>query len=144
MSRHGYAEGDDDWCEDGDCGECPYCDYRARVDEARRTPEGQRFLKEMITAVAQEPGLCSGVLLNMEGAVCAIGAVLKQRGTPMEPEEEDDYSEWAADEIALMAEIPEELAQEIMYENDEWGGDPASVKRHMLAWAKAGLEPDGR
>ena len=139
MSRHGYTE-DGEWCEGEDCGECDYCLWRARVDEAIAKPESQDFLAELAKVGPLESGFCSRVLMNEEGAVCAIGAVLKHRGEKLEPEDEDYGSEWAPDEVALLAGIPEELAQEIMFENDEWGGSPEKVRDHMVAWAKARLK----
>lgn len=152
MSRHGYTDDDGDACEQEDCGECGACNWRERVADALASNQGQGFLREMVAAVEQEPGLCSRALLTTEGEVCAIGAVLRQRGEKVEPEDPDDYSDWAPDEIALLAGIPEEMAQEVMYQNDEWSGSPADVRTHMLAWARVKIKdgtdpsttPEGR
>ena len=91
--------------------------WRGQVASAIRGKRGQAFLLEMWRAMQALPAhrLTFDELENeYDGSVCAIGSVGKARGVDMSKLEPDDY-----DGIAAAFGIPQQLAQEIMYLNDE-------------------------
>lgn len=108
MSRSGYTDDCDGW---------ELIKWRGAVASAIRGRRGQSFLREMLTAL---DSLESKTLIRDEliedGAVCAIGAVGKSRGLPMENIDPEDR-----EAVATAFEIPHALACEVMYMNDEWG-----------------------
>lgn len=117
MSRSGYSE-----CDDGN--DWGLIRWRGAVASAIRGKRGQAFLKEMVEALdaLPEPKLVADVLEDEEGAVCGIGSVGRARGVDMSKIDIEDR-----EAIAAHFGIPEALAAEIMYENDE--NAPWSLKR---------------
>ena len=109
MSRSGYTDdcdNDFDWIR-----------WRGQVASTIRGKRGQAFLLEMWRAMQALPAhkLTSDELENeYDGAVCAIGSVGKARGIDMSKLDPEDY-----DGIAGAFGIPHQLAQEIMWLNDE-------------------------
>ena len=108
MSRSGYMD---------DCEQWDLIRWRGQVASAIRGKRGQAFMLEMWRAMQALPAqrLTSGELHNeYDGSVCAIGSVGKMRGVDMSALDPEDY-----ESIAAAFGIPHQLAQEIMYENDE-------------------------
>jgi hypothetical protein len=108
LGRSGY----DDY--DGDCDQWANIRWRGAVSSAIRGKRGQAFLKEMLAAldVLPEKKLIAGEL-ELDGQVCALGAVGKVRGIDMSDINPEDYAH-----VAKTFGIPRALACEIMYEND--------------------------
>lgn len=106
MSRSGYMD---------DCEQWDLIRWRGQVASAIRGKRGQAFLLEMWKAMQAlpEPKLIAHDL-EAEGAVCAIGSVGKARGVDMSKLDPDDY-----EAVAAAFGIPHQLAQEIVYMNDE-------------------------
>ena len=108
MSRSGYMDDVDNW---------DLIRWRGQVASAMRGKRGQAFLLEMWKAMQALPAhrLTANELANeYDGAVCAIGSVGKARGVDMSKLDPEDY-----EGIAYAFGIPSQLAQEIMYLNDE-------------------------
>lgn len=133
MSRSGYND---------DCGDnWQFICWRGAVASAMRGKNGQAFLKEMLAALDALPDkrLISYDLEN-SGEVCALGAVGKARGTPMDIDPEDHEA------VAARFGIPHSLACEVMFMNDEFNAwkkeTPEDRFLRMRAWvAKQIKEP---
>lgn len=109
MSRSDYID---------DCEQWDLIRWRGQVASAIRGKRGQAFLLEMWRAMQALPAhrLTADELENeYDGTVCAIGSVGKARGVDMSKIDPEDY-----DAIASAFGIPRQLAQEIMYLNDEF------------------------
>ena len=101
-----------------DCEQWSMICWRGQVASAMRGKRGQAFLLEMWKAMQALPAhrLTANELENeYDGAVCAIGSVGKARGVDMSKLDPEDY-----EAIARAFGIPHQLAQEIMYLNDEY------------------------
>lgn len=107
MSRSGYSDDcDNDW---------QAIMWRGAVASALRGKRGQSFLKEMLAALDAMPEKkLIAHELEQEGAVCAIGAVGKNRGIDMSELDPEDYQG-----VANKFGISRALAQEIVFMNDE-------------------------
>lgn len=107
MSRSGYSDDmDDQW---------QFIKWRGQVAATIRGKRGQAFLLEMWKAMQSLPERkLIADDLEREGAVCAIGSVGKARGVDMSIIDPENY-----EAIAALFGIPQQLAQEIMYLNDE-------------------------
>ena len=131
MSRSGYSEDVDGW---------DLIQWRGAVASAIRGRRGQAFLLEMwkaLTALAQ-PRLITHNLVEEDGAVCALGAVGKQRGldmTTLDPENTEG--------VAGAFNINEKLAAEIVYMNDEgvFHETPEERYARMKRWIEHNLLP---
>lgn len=137
MSRAGYSDDLDNW---------QWIKWRGQVASAIRGKRGQAFLRELLAAldslpekklVAQE--------FEAEGAVCALGSVARQRGVDLSQFDPEDYE--VGERIGAALGIAQQLAREIMYENDEfrlWDPGVGRIKdpdreaaarwEHMRAW----------
>lgn len=113
MSRSGYID---------DCEQWDLIKWRGQVASTIRGKRGQAFLLEMWKAMQSlpEPKLITNAL-EADGAVCALGAVGKARGIDMSKIDPED---WAS--VTNAFGIPHQLAQEIMYLNDDafWNATP--------------------
>lgn len=131
MSRHGYI----DEC---DLDQFALIRWRGAVLKAIRGKRGQAFLREMIAALDAMPekALAESVLVGKEGEVCAMGCVLKQRGTDTKEIDPEDY-----EAVAKITGLAEAMVREIAYENDEGWYDETPEKRwtRMRAWAEKNL-----
>lgn len=144
MSRSGYS---DDGDGDGNWG---WIQWRGRVASALRGKRGQAFLQEMLEAMAALP-VRRLIADELEGSdrvsfshwgeieapsVCAIGAVGKARGIDMTGIDPEDYGR-----VAQVFNIPEVLAQEIVYMNDEacWRETPEARFDRMRKWIEVEL-----
>lgn len=128
MSRSNYSE-------DYDFDNWQMIRWRGAVESAMNGKRGQAFLKEMLRAIdaLPEPKLIAD-RLEAEGAVCAIGAVGKQRGIDMSKLNPDD-----PEGIAAAFGISDAQAREIVYVNDEWDHRERPEVRYcrMRNWIKA-------
>ena len=110
MSRSGYSEDLDQW---------ELIKWRGQVASALRGKRGQAFLVEMLAALDAMPEkrLIAHDLVN-EGEVCAIGSVAVARGIDVSNLDPDE-----PEQIAAAFGIAHQMAQEIVYMNDECSGN---------------------
>lgn len=111
MSRSEYSDGYDGWA---------LIRWRGAVASAIRGKRGQAFLRALRDALDAMPEkrLVAQEFQRLDGEVCAIGAMAKQRGVDLG----DDWKIYgdARGLVAEMFDIAESLAAEVMYVNDEW------------------------
>lgn len=110
MSRSGYSDDyDDDPLATGR--------WRAQVASSIRGKRGQKFLRDLIEALdaLPEKELIANELVDQSGCVCALGALGKRRGVDLETVDTEDY-----DTLGGIFDIAHQLAQEVMWENDEY------------------------
>jgi len=133
VSRHGYS---DDCYDDLAMGR-----WNGAVRSAIRGKRGQAFLREMIAALdaLPEKRLASSVLVGPHGEVCAMGCVLKARGTDTTNVDPEEY-----ETVAAVTGLAEAMVREIAYENDEgnWRETPEQRWSRMRVWAERGLLPE--
>lgn len=133
MSRSGYTDDmDDQWA---------LIRYRGAVRSAIRGKRGQAFLREMLAALDAMPEkrLVANEL-EMDGQVCAIGAVGRSRGVDMNALDPED-----PEKVAEVFGVNEKLAREIVWENDEAAcGEESPEKRfeRMRGWITRNLLPE--
>lgn len=127
MSRSGYSDDCDGWA---------LIRWRGAVASAIRGKRGQAFLREVLAALdaIEDKRLIFGELVDADGEFCALGAVGHCRGIDLKA---IDYEDREA--VAKAFGIPEALAAEIMFENDDdfWfssGKEPEHRWRHMRNW----------
>lgn len=106
MSRSGYSD---------DCEQWSMIRWRGAVASAIRGKRGQAFLRELLDALdaLPEKRLIAGDIVR-EGEVCAIGALGLRRGVDMTALDPEDH-----EAVAGAFGIPNALACELFYENDE-------------------------
>lgn len=128
MSRSGYSSDDLDHLALGR--------WRAQVASALRGKRGQKLLSDIIEALDAMPEkvLIAGDLENSEG-VCALGAVGRVRGVSLASLDTYDY-----EELGAAFDIAHQLAQEVMYVNDEWARTPEERWRIVREWAESKLK----
>jgi hypothetical protein len=128
MSRHGYSDDCDDDLAMGR--------WRGQVMSAIRGKRGQAFLKELVETLEAMPvkRLIKNEL-RKDGEVCALGALGVKRGLDLEAMDPEDY-----EGVATEFGIATQLAQEIVYENDEICSKPEQRWAHIHAWAKRHLK----
>jgi hypothetical protein len=119
MSRSGYS----DDCENVGL-------WQAAVDRAIAGKRGQKFLREMVTALDAMPvkELITGELVRDDAHVCAIGAVAVARKL--------DVSDLDGTDGAKVGDrfgIARAMACEIVYQNDEW--QPLPVRAPDGGWS---------
>jgi hypothetical protein len=129
MSRSGYSDDIDNW---------QLIKWRGAVASASRGKRGQSFFLELIAALDALPEKkLIAHDLEAEGAVCALGAVGKRRGTDMSKVDPEDR-----DSVAGLFNLPHALTCEVVYMNDEWGPaneTPEARWSRIRAWAVANL-----
>lgn len=108
--------------------------WSGAVASAFKGKRGQAFLKEMLAALdaLPEKRLIENDLEQIDGAVCALGAVGKARGVDMKKVDPEDHHR-----VAATFSIPHALACEIMFTNDEgfgWRITPEERFIRMRAW----------
>jgi hypothetical protein len=136
MSRSGYSDDYDNYA-------VLMC-YRGVVASATRGKRGQRFFRELVAAldVMPEKRLIAHDLENPEG-VCALGALGKQKGVALPRlDPEDDYGE-NGDRLAPVFDIASQLANEVMYMNDDRSENDSPERRwkRMRDWAARQIIP---
>lgn len=131
MSRSGYMDDIDPW---------DLIRWRGQVASCIKGKRGQAFLLEMWRAMQALPAhkLTRDELVEHDGTVCALGSVGKARGLDMSNLDIEDY-----DAIAAAFGIPHQLAQEIMFMNDEmyYYATPEERFEKMSKWIEANLRP---
>jgi len=130
MSRSGYSEDLDDW---------DLIRWRGQVASAIRGKRGQKLLKDLLAALDAMPEkeLIAEELEAEDGAVCALGCLGKARGLNMSNLDPED-----PDQVAVAFDIAPQLAQEIVYENDEgrYGETPQQRWTRMRAWVASRVD----
>lgn len=106
MSRSGYTEDLDQW---------ELAMWRGQVKSATRGKRGQRMFVELKAALEamSSKRLVKDDLVTDGGDVCALGALGKARGVPM-----DQLDVLDPDEIGKAFDIAPQLAQEVVFMND--------------------------
>lgn len=125
MSRHGYSDDCDDDLALGR--------WRGQVASAIRGKRGQNLLKDLVEALDAMPEkkLIREELKTAEGQNCALGVLGAKRGIDLTLVDPKDY-----ETVAEIFDIAEQLALEIVYENDEVSlNKPEERWKHMREWA---------
>lgn len=126
MSRSGYNEDIDEWA---------LIRWRGQVASSIRGKRGQKLISELAVALEAMPEkrLVREELKTTDGEVCALGAVGIARGITMDEIDPEDPSQ-----VASAFDIAEQLAREIVYENDlYWRESPEQRHSRMLKWARS-------
>lgn len=130
MSRCGYS----DELDPLDLGR-----WRAQVKSAIRGKRGQAFLRDLIAALDAMPekALVSGELQDESGCVCALGALGTKRGVDLTNLDTYDY-----DQLGDTFDIAHQLAQEVMWINDQWEYRASPERRWQVVrnWAATNLQ----
>jgi hypothetical protein len=132
MSRSGYSEDCDNlWS---------LIRWRGAVASAIRGKRGQAFLREMLAALDAMPEKrLIAEELEVRGEVCALGAVGKARRLDMSKIDPENRMQ-----VSVAFGIPEALAAEIMYENDDYPGyyekTPEQRFQGVRAWVALQLK----
>ena len=132
MSRSGYMD---------DCEQWSLICWRGQVASTIRGKRGQAFLLELWRAMQALPAhrLTRDEFQNeYDGTVCTLGAVGKARGLDMSQIDIEDY-----EAVAAAFGIPHQLAQEIMFMNDEalWRATDEERFARMSKWVETNLQP---
>ena len=130
MSRSGYSD---------DCEQWDLIRWRGAVASAIRGKRGQAFLLEMWKAMTTlpEPKLIANSLVEKDGAVCALGSVARARGLDLSNIDPED-----GDGMGTVFGIPDALAKEIMFLNDDWRTEtPEARFARMKKWIETELRP---
>ncbi len=130
MSRSGYSDGLDQW---------DLIRWRGQVASATRGKRGQALFRDLLAALDAMPEkVLIAHELEKDGEVCALGALGKARQLNMQ-----DVDPEEPDQVAAMFNIASQLAQEIVYHNDE-GGMYDETTQHrwqrMRAWVAAQIQ----
>lgn len=124
MSRHGYSD---------DYESHQLAMWRGVIMSATRGKRGQAFFRALVAALdgMTEKRLVAGDLQDEEGAVCALGCLGKAKGVDVSTLDTHDW-----DELGDLFNIAPQLAQEVMFMNDE-GGAREEANRWKLVrdWA---------
>jgi hypothetical protein len=127
MSRSGYTDDLETW---------DLIKWRGQVASAIRGRRGQIFLIDLLAALDAMPEkvLIVDDLQDAEGDVCAIGALGRARGIDMSKIDPEDPPQ-----VAAAFDIAEQLAQEVVYENDEWSRSETPQQRwtRMRRWVES-------
>lgn len=132
MSRSGYDNWECDWYT---------VMWRGAVKSAFRGRRGQAFLREMLTALDRLPERrLTKNKLEIDGEVCALGALGRDRGLDMSQIDSED-----PDTVASQFDVARAMACEIMFENDEgasdwWEETPEQRFSRMRAWVASNIK----
>jgi hypothetical protein len=130
MSRSGYCDDIESWS---------LIRWRGQVASAIRGKHGQKLLVDLYKALDSMPEkrLIAGELEAEDGAVCALGALGKSRGLDMKEVDVEDY-----DAVADMFGVAHQLAQEIVFLNDEYHyASPEERYEKMKGWVLKQILP---
>lgn len=171
MSRHGYTDGGECDSVEAVLSYGRYQGALTRAIRGTRGQSFLRELIAALDAMPVKE-LLRGVAVQSDGSCCALGAVAIARGVDIVPDfyrqdaaaklaqEEGDpndadlldeclaetLEEYGTDwyeDVAKILAIPETLARETIYTNDEgWAATPEERWREMRQWAAARLRPD--
>ena len=87
-----------------------------------------------------EKRLIAHELQSKDGAVCALGALGRERGINMQPIDPED-----AVKVAAVFDVATPLAREIVYQNDEaaYGNEtPEARYQRVLAWVQSNIREE--
>lgn len=137
MSRSGYT---DDYYDNLAAGR-----WRGIIKSATRGKRGQAFFRELVAALDAMPErrLIKNDLENQEG-VCALGCLGRQRGLDMSGVDveamADDYD---FSKLGNLFGVAEQLAQEVMWRNDEYRREATPEQRWQIVrdWAAKQIVP---
>lgn len=108
MSRSGYND-------DGDCDNWATIRWSGALKSAMRGRRGQAFFRDLLAALDAMPvKALIAESLEANGEFCTLGALGKARGIDMEPLDPEDPRQ-----VGEAFGIPESLAREVVYKNDE-------------------------
>jgi hypothetical protein len=129
VSRACYSDDLDNWA---------LIRWRGAVASAIRGKRGQAFLREMLTALDALPEKrLIPHELEQYGEVCALGSVGKLRGMDMSQIDPEEY-----EQVATAFGIPECLAREIEFENDDcYSQTPEDRYAYIYRWVERQLKP---
>jgi hypothetical protein len=130
MSRSGYSQDLEPW---------DLIRWRGQVASAIRGKRGQKLLVDLKAALEsmEDKRLWPGELKNPEGEMCALGVLGVTRGIDLDkidPEEPE--------QVADAFDIATQLAQEIVFENDEaygWHEPPEHRYIRILRWVESNI-----
>lgn len=132
MSRSGYSNDLDNWA---------MIKWRGQVASATKGKRGQQLFRDLRDALLALPvkRLITDDLIDADGDVCALGAVGKMRGVDMskvDPEEPES--------VAALFNIAPQLAQEIVFMNDEYWDlqTPEERYRLILQWTENNIKQE--
>lgn len=135
MSRSGYTDDNDDPLALGR--------WRAIIVSATRGRRGQAFFHSLADALDAMPDkrLVANELEDEEtGGVCTLGALAKQNGVSLDPDDTYDY-----EKLGATFNIANQLAQETMWMNDEAGprrGEtPEERWTRVRKWVASQIKP---
>lgn len=115
--------------------------WRGQVASAIRGKRGQAMLRDLIEALDAMPvkALIEGDLVNDSGSVCALGALGQKRGVDLDGLDTYDYAA-----LGRTFDIAHQLAQEVMFENDEghWKETPEQRWQRVRDWATKHLRAE--
>jgi hypothetical protein len=132
VSRSGYTE---EW----DSGVAM---WRGVIASATRGKRGQRFFRDLVAALDAMPvkRLIAGAL-ETDGEACALGSLARAKGETLDPGDTYDY-----DKLGATFDIAHQLAQEVMWENDEggpYGGEtPEQRWERVRRWAECQIRKE--
>ena len=127
MSRSGYSD---------DLESSELAMWRGVISSATRGKRGQRFFRDLVAALDAMPvkRLVANELQTTDGEVCALGSLARVRGVDLEPDDTYDHAK-----LGDTFDIASQLAQEVMFENDEagpYGGEiPERRWERVRKWA---------
>ncbi len=128
MSRHGYS----DECEN-------VAMWRGVIASATRGKRGQAFFRALVAALDAMPvrELVEGDLQTDEGAVCALGCLGKAKGVDLDKVDTEDWHQ-----LGDVFNIAPQLAQEVMYVNDESFATSTETRwKQVRDWAARQIVP---
>jgi hypothetical protein len=131
MSRSGYND---------DCEQWALIRWRGAVNSATVGKRGQQFFRDLLAALDALPEKkLIAEELESHGCVCALGALGKARGVPMENLDPEDSAS-----VAGAFNIAEALAREVVFENDEggyWKETPEQRFVRVRKWVEHQIKP---
>ena len=137
MSRSGYSEDYDEIFPNAGFL------YAKNIERAVKGKRGRKFFRDLLAALDAMPvkRLISEDLVR-DGEMCALGALGVARGLDMSGLHPDQ-----ADIVAVEFGIPECLAREVVFQNDECGSlwrpgheSPETRWQRMRAWVESRIE----
>jgi len=132
MSRSGYNDDcDDNWS---------IIRWRGAVNAASTGKRGQTFFRDLLAALDALPEKkLIAEQLESQGCYCALGALGKARGLPLEKIDPEDI-----EGVAGTFGIADALAREVVYMNDEygpWKETPEQRFARVRRWAECQIKP---
>lgn len=134
MSRSGYSDDHDQWS---------MIKWRGQVMSAIRGKRGQEFFVALVEALDAMPEkrLIKDEIQDDDGCFCAFGALAQHKG--LDPSEIDPHEHHV---MGQLFNIAHQLAQEVMFENDEAGSyreTPEQRWSRMRQWAQSNIKKAG-